>query len=328
MKKLTIKQNEAGQRLDKFLQKYLYAAERSFIYKMLRKKNITLNGKRAEGSEKVSAGDSVELYLSDETIEKFSPPKKAAHTGVALSIVYEDDDFLFVNKPVGMLSQKAAEADLSLNEHILSYLLETGRVTQESLSRFRPSVCNRLDRNTSGLILAGKTPSGSRSLSAMLRARTPEKYYLSIVCGQVTKPGHVKGWLLKEELTNTARILSEPAPESSPIETVYEPLEQLGDFTLLGIRLITGKTHQIRAHLASEGYPVLGDAKYGNREINREFSRRYPLRHQLLHAWRITFPSGTSPEPAADRLMGKSFTAQPPVSFRRCLSLLGGELPC
>ena len=163
MQEIIVAANEAGQRLDKMLAKYLNEAPKSFLYKMLRKKNIVLNGKKATGNEKLAVGDSVKLFLADETIAKFSNIH-AVHTNVTLDIIYEDENVLLINKPVGMLSQKAVADDESLVEHIISYMLETRQLTEEELRKFRPSVCNRLDRNTSGLVAAGKSLAGLQEM--------------------------------------------------------------------------------------------------------------------------------------------------------------------
>ena len=158
MQKLKVASNEAGQRLDKLLSKYLSQAGKGFLYKMMRKKNITLNGKKAAGNEKLEEGDTVKLFLSEETIEGFrEKTKRAVHTGAKLDILYEDEQVMLINKPAGMLSQKAEKGDISMVEHLISHLLDTGEVTEEMLKTFRPSLCNRLDRNTSGIVAAGKT---------------------------------------------------------------------------------------------------------------------------------------------------------------------------
>ena len=155
MQEIKITEQEAGQRFDKLLGKYLNKAPKSFLYKMLRKKNITLNGKKASGNEKLAKGDRVKLFLSDETIQKFSEAF-SGYTNVSLDILYEDEDIILINKPVGMLSQKAARSDESLVEHLISYLIQSHALTEEDLRTFRPSICNRLDRNTSGIVAAGK----------------------------------------------------------------------------------------------------------------------------------------------------------------------------
>ena len=171
MKSITVNKNEAGQRLDKLLGKYLNLAGKGFLYKMMRKKNIVLNGKKCDGSEKLAEGDEIKLFLADETIEKFSEVKIQKVKKTKLHIIYEDEHVLLINKPSGMLSQKAKEQDESLVEYLIDYLLDSGKLTKEDLRSFRPSVCNRLDRNTSGLVAAGCSLAGLQKLSAMLSLR-------------------------------------------------------------------------------------------------------------------------------------------------------------
>ena len=298
MKEIVINENEAGQRLDKFLGKLLKEAPASFYYKMLRKKNIVLNGKKATGNEKLTAGDSVKLFLSDETFEKFAgkqqtkdPVVSVPH--ISLEIVYENHDVLAINKPAGMLSQKAKKEDIAANEYILQYLLESGTITRESLHTFKPSVCNRLDRNTSGILVAGKTLNGLQQMSKAFRERSMEKYYLAIVAGHISKPRRIEGYLKKDGQTNQVRIFSKPSKDAKPIITEYRPLKLLGQVTLLEVHLITGRSHQIRAHLASIGHPVIGDTKYGNPRLNREFLKNAGVTHQLLHAYRLFLADGT-----------------------------------
>ena len=199
MKEIVIKPNEAGQRLDKLLRKYLSEAPGSFIYKMLRKKNIVLNGKKATGNEKLSVGDSVKLFLADETIQKFSSPVQNSSVdrieSVPLDIVYEDKQILLINKPSGMLSQRAEKSDISVVEYVISYLINKKEISEEDLKTFRPSICNRLDRNTSGLIVAGKTLICLQTMGHLLKERTLKKYYLCIVKGRILKPRHIYGYI-------------------------------------------------------------------------------------------------------------------------------------
>lgn len=293
MKKIIVQQNEAGQRFDKFLAKYLNEAPKSFLYKMLRKKNITLNGKKATGNEQLQVWDEVTLFLADETVEKFRsiqqtkiPTKKTK-----LSVLYEDEHILLVNKPTNVLSQKASPGDVSMVEWILSYLLETNQVTEESLRTFRPSICNRLDRNTSGLLAAGKSLLGSQLLSQWFRERTISKYYLCMVTGILKKEQEIRGFLKKDGKTNRVTIHTQELEDALPIQTAYRPLVFGEDVTLLEVHLITGKTHQIRAHLASIGHPIIGDAKYGDARKNKAYKERYGLQHQLLHSYRLRFPT-------------------------------------
>lgn len=327
MRCVAIGEKEAGQRLDKFLGKYLNLAGKNFLYKMMRKKNITLNGKKCDGSERLEAGDEIRLFLADETIEKFSQVKVQKVDKKPLDIVYEDEHILLVNKPAGMLSQKAKAADVSLVEYLIDYLLDSGQITREGLKVFRPSVCNRLDRNTSGLVAAGKSLAGLQALSGVLQDRSLHKYYLCGVWGRVRERKRIEGILIKDERTNQVTILPGPAGREegeekkdakrqagSRICTEYEPLCYRDGYTLLKVTLITGKTHQIRAHLASVGYPVAGDYKYGDFRVNEAVRKKYKVTSQMLHSFRMVFPE--MPEPFS-YLSGKSFEASLPGEFAR-----------
>ena len=311
-------QEDAGQRLDKYLQKYLNLAPKSFLYKMLRKKNIVLNGKKAEGSEKLKNGDVIRLYLSEETLEKFHESRKADQypRWPGLEIVYEDRQLLLVNKPAGMLSQKADPKDVSLNEYLVGYLLESGQVTPESLAGFTPGVCNRLDRNTSGLVIGAKTLVAAQEMGRLLKERRAGKYYLALVKGQVTRKERIRGWLAKDEAKNQARISREPLENGAPIETAYEPLAANKEMTLLKVELVTGKTHQIRSHLAGIGHPLAGDRKYGDAAFNRYFRETYGLNSQFLHSWQIEFPVM---EPPLESVSQRTITAKPPKLFQKIL---------
>ena len=308
MREFKIQTNEAGQRFDKYLKKLLKDANTSFIYKMLRKKNIVLNGKKADGTEKLAVGDEVKLFLSDETFDKFHGAEEHAKAfdefanipGNKLDIVYEDEDVLVINKPVGMLSQKAKPEDISANEYIIAYLIQNGKVSAESLETFKPSICNRLDRNTSGLLIAGKTLKGLQEMSAALKDRSTErgvqKYYRCVVLGTLKNKTYLKGYLSKDERTNKVTVVKTKPNDSNaewlPIETEYRPITSINGFTELEVHLITGRSHQIRAHLASISHPIIGDTKYGSREINERFGKELRLKSQLLHAYRMQFADG------------------------------------
>lgn len=317
----TIGKNESGQRLDKYLKKLLKEAPGSFIYKMLRKKNIVLNGRKADGSEKLREGDEVKLFLSEETFAKFADRTEAAAGGKPcreqypyhpLEIIYEDEDWLIVNKPAGVLSQKAKPDDVSINEWIIGYLLHTGAIDENQLVTFKPSVCNRLDRNTSGLLAAGKTLAGSQSLSEAFRDRSAQKFYRCVAAGRVTEPMYLKGYLVKDGESNRVRISREADQdgEARPIETRLAPVEVYRDATLLSVHLITGRTHQIRAHLSSVGHPILGDPKYGDRGVNERWRQLAGVRRQLLHAYCLRLPDG------------REVTAELPEDFNRVLERL------
>ena len=272
---------------------------------MLRKKNITLNDHKADGTEKLKEGDLVKLFLSDETFDKFSGEAEtdSEYSNLknidvsGLDIVFEDEDVIIINKPSGMLSQKAAVEDISANEYILSYLIQKGGLTAEQLRTFRPSVCNRLDRNTSGLLIAGKSMKGLQEMSQALKKRTVQKYYRCIVKGELQGTMHLKGYLLKDEQMNKVSIVTKIRTEERekylPIETEYRPVATGNGFTELEVHLITGRSHQIRAHLASVGHPIVGDMKYGDRKVNERFRRDVKIRSQMLHAYRIVFEDGS-----------------------------------
>lgn len=340
MQSVIITKNQAGQRLDKFLRKYLPEAGSSFLYKMLRKKNITLNDKKAEGKEMLVVGDKVCFFFSDETFEKFSGRKvsvgaqekftnlrQAANTAETsayrtayrklkgITVLYENEAVLFLNKPVGILTQKAVPTDLSLNEWLIGYLLETGAITEEELHSFHPSVCNRLDRNTSGIVLCGKSLAGSQLLSRVIKERTVGKFYHTICVGRLTKDEMLEGYLVKDNATNKVTV-SRGQQTGDYIKTGYHPLKATDKYTLLEVELFTGKTHQIRAHLASIGHPIIGDYKYGDRKVNQQLA----LEAQLLHAYRIEFLEDDDTLP--DNLRGKVVTATYPKMFMELLRIL------
>ncbi|MCH5344243.1 MAG: RluA family pseudouridine synthase [Acetatifactor sp.] len=341
MQSVTIGKNQAGQRLDKFLHKYLPLAGSSFLYKMLRKKNITLNGKRAEGKEILAEGDVVQCFFSEETFAKFAGrdvatvrktmteeivgnapsnmtpvsvvqmvPAMEAYEKVfrqisGITVLYENENVVVLDKPAGILTQKAENRDLSINEWVIGYLLEKGALSVEELHTFRPSVCNRLDRNTSGIVLCGKSLKGSQYLSQIIRDHSLRKFYRTICVGEIYDDIELEGYLWKDPAANKvtiskqqprtdiSRTSAKKGTEKSGtnyIHTAFHPQQIVGGFTLLEVELFTGKTHQIRAHLASIGHPIIGDHKYGDRKVNERFQREFGLKYQLLHAYRVEFP--------------------------------------
>lgn len=354
MQEFKIGPNEAGQRLDKFLHKYLKEAGSSFLYKMLRKKNITLNKKKADGKETLAVGDEVQFFFSDETFEKFrggaaskvgkadlnnrnangkNNQKSHADTKQdyflqyeaaykklkGIEIIYENRHVLLLNKPAGILSQKSEPSDLSVNEWLIGYLLANKDISQKQLETFKPSVCNRLDRNTSGLIICGKSLLGSQQMNSLIKERRIRKFYRTFVKGMVDNSDYIKGYLKKDEENNKVFLKNELTKTDNPkeyvsIETAYQPVSSGNEYTYLEVELITGKTHQIRAHLASIGYPLLGDEKYGDREWNRSFKNVKLPKWQLLHSYRLEFPKLTG---EMEELSSKTFIAKEPVIYEK-----------
>lgn len=323
MQELTVSREESGQRLDKYLRRRLPQASSSFLYKMLRKKNITLRGKKADGSERVEEGDAVVLFLSDETIRKFSGEDQGAvqeQTGQEMlrayrklqplmggqPVLYEDHDILILRKPAGVLSQKAAPSDVSVNEWLRGYLQTTGEIS----GVYQPSVCNRLDRNTGGILLCAKTLPGSRALTRMIRDRSIRKTYRMVVVGQLREAGRIEGELVKDRGRNRVYVADrsrQNAPRHYAV-TVYRPVQIGTNATLVEADLITGRSHQLRVHMASIGHPIIGDLKYGGPKTERRGG-------QLLWCSGIAFPEA-SEDPQVQEILapvaGRVFSSPPP----------------
>ena len=329
MQEFLVSPQESGQRFDKYLHRRLPLAPSSFLYKMLRKKNITLRGKKADGSEKVEAGDRVVLFLSDETIGKFSAKRddqalsketqeirKAYRTLQPLlgdsPVLYEDDNILIVRKPAGILSQKAAAQDISMNEWLRGYLLErqggSGRQEQEI---FRPSVCNRLDRNTGGILLCACSLQGSRALSAVIRGRALRKTYRMVVHGRVEEPGMIDTDLIKDHSSNQVRTAAKPADTAEKQKqglrdkeslrsavTVYRPVHAGRKCTMVEADLITGRSHQLRVHMASIGHPIVFDPRYGDKKLDLSLAQTIPAK-QTASAKQTAFAKQTVSEKQA-----------------------------
>ncbi len=296
MKEFTINKTNENQRLDKYLKRILPASSNSFLYKMLRKKNIELNGKRAKGDEILKSGDSIKIFFSDDTFSKMSESVKEdlnifldAYKNIKnVEIVFEHEDFMIVNKPEGVLTQRDKSSIPSLNEWCIGYLLSKNFINEKSLKEFKPSVLNRLDRNTKGLVVFGKTLAGSQRLSELIKKRDLQKFYFAKTEGGCDLNGLYKAYLSKDEKTNKVTIYDDikniPANiKYSPISTKINVLKSEKDYSLLEIELITGKSHQIRAHLAHLGYPLLGDKKYNGKSDS-------VFKYQELIAYKLVFP--------------------------------------
>lgn len=315
MKEIIISEKSDDQKLIRYLQRLLVNTGSGFIFRMLRKKNITLNGKKAAGNETLRQGDVIRIYFSDETYEKLTgtPGEEFVSFPDESRILYEDGNILIYNKPAGMLSQKAKETDVSVCEYLTGYLVGKGEADSESLSEYRPSAVNRLDRNTSGLVLCAKNLKAARALSGMIRDRKIQKEYLCLAKGRITEGADLKGFIKKDPETN--RVSLSEDPEDGPYaETSYTPVlfcDKL-DATVLKVDIRTGRTHQIRAQMAASGHPVAGDVKYGDSGWNEELRKNYGVKHQLLHAYRVTFPQNCE---TLENLSGKVFEAEAPFAY-------------
>lgn len=291
MKEITVSKNENGKKVFPFLCAHLPQAPGSILHKSIRNKNITVNGKKTDENYKLSEGDRVCVFFSDETFEKFSGnvEKDAYVSDIEkitdeILVLYEDDDILIVNKPAGVLSQKAKADDVSINEMVIAYLLRTGEITKDELKSFRPSVENRLDRNTSGIVLFGKSLKGMQELSKGLKERSIHKYYTAVVFGKLEKEGVFEGFLKKDDKTNKVTVSDKAFKDAQLIKTKicsYRYDDKL-DITTLNIELLTGRTHQIRAYLSYMGHPIIGDLKYGNKNM-----KKFDVPYQLLHSNRV-----------------------------------------
>jgi 23S rRNA pseudouridine955/2504/2580 synthase len=275
---------DANRRLDKYLFAYMNNAPHSFIYKMLRKKRIKLNGKKAAGSEILQAGDEIRFFLSEETLQTCRKQKTAAPAKPLTGIIYEDENILVVNKPAGLPSQGGMKGKTRdhLQARILHYLK-----TNET---FTPAICNRLDVNTSGLVICGKTLHALQEINQKFANREIKKEYLAIVHGKPGLPGHtrtLRGYYEKDEKTNTARVdvLTKSGTTSKEILTEFTVLQSSAKYSLLSVSPITGRSHQIRVHLASINHPILGDTKYGGSPLPPTSN----FRGQLLHCHRLSF---------------------------------------
>ena len=304
MKELTIGQNDAGQRLDRFLAKAVPLLPASLAQKYIRIKRIKLNGARAERDTRLQAGDVLSLYINDEFFDK--PREDNAYLTVAapkLNIVYEDENILLVDKRPGLAvhPHDGAEYGRTLIDQIQAYLYQKKEWRPREENAFTPALCNRIDRNTGGIVIAAKTAEALRILNQKIRDREIDKRYLAIVEGTLPKKeGSLVGFLFKDAKKNRVFVTDTPQPGSKSCRTDYRVLASRNGLTLVECRLITGRTHQIRAQFAHAGHPLLGDGKYG--KLDKRFDRDY----QALYSYRLTFtfPSDVG---ILEPLKGRSF---------------------
>ena len=313
MKELFIDKNESGQRLDRFLKKYLKEAPNSFIYKMLRKKNIKLNGKRAEIDTILVKGDTIQLYLADETIEKFRGEDEIIKCTFKPEIIYEDNNIILMNKPAGILSHSDKKDSYdNMADSMINYLYLKGEYNPKLEKTFVPAICNRLDRNTSGIIIGAKNAHSLRLINAAIKNNYIDRYYKTIVKGEVKEEKIIEGYLTKDGELNKVKVLKKEEEDSKKISTRIKPLITTSEYSLLEIQLLTGRTHQIRAHLAYIGHPIIGDFKYGNRQINEYFKKEFGLKNQILHGYKVIFNGLDKP---LTYLNQREFTSSPDKTY-------------
>lgn len=303
MKEFIINSNDANQRLDKFIQKSVPRLPQSMMYKAIRNKRIKINGKRAEISTRLQTGDVVQMYINDEFFDTTVETEFMAAPPV-LDIVYEDENIILIDKKNGLVVHEDNENTVdTLINRLKHYLYDKGEYNPEEENSFAPSLCNRLDRNTGGIVIAAKNAESLRILNQKIKDRELEKYYLCVTVGvPPKKKDTITAYLEKNSDDNTVKVTDRKTDKNKTIITTYKVLKTKGNLALLEIKLDTGRTHQIRAHMAYIGCPLLGDGKYGINRVNKE----YKIKTQALYSYKLKFTFETD-SGCLEYLNGKEF---------------------
>lgn len=306
MKELRVNPNDAGQRLDRFVAKAVPLLPDSLLQKYIRLKRIKLNGKGARRDQRLQEGDLLQLYINDEFFEKPREENSYLKVGTPrLNIVYEDENLLLADKKPGVLCHSAGAWDYNtLIAHIQAYLAQKGEWRPREENSFAPALCNRIDRNTGGIVIAAKNAEALRILNDKIRDREIEKYYLCVVRGRPRPPeGRLENWLFKDAQKNQVFVKAKPEPGARSAVTEYKVLRSKGPLSLVECRLLTGRTHQIRVQMAHAGWPLLGDGKYGRERFNRDYDEK----GQALYSYKLRFDFPTDAG-LLNYLRGREFT--------------------
>lgn len=306
-----ITDNEAGQRLDRYLRKRYTGLSLGEIYKLIRKGVVKVNGRKSKEDYRLKTEDIVE-------IPEIEQEEKEAFLNVPynIAVVYEDENIIIVDKPAGLLVHPDKnEKKHTLINQVLAYLYQKGEYDPKSLSTFTPALCHRLDRNTSGLIIIAKTYPALQTMTTLIRQKRLRKFYLCLVEGKITKPGVVELRLQKDDEKNQVRV----AKDGLMAVTNYLPIEVVNGYTLLEVEIVTGRTHQIRVHMASISHPLVGDLKYGKKIDNQTFYKNYGLKRQFLHAYKLVVEAKETPLFYLD---GKHFQSELPEDLKKTLLAL------
>ena len=286
---LKVKKEETGQSLEKYVKKVLSSAPMSFIYKLFRKKDVKVDGHWQDMKYVISEGDEVKIFVTDLQLEEFKSHKEIkASSDISNWIIYEDDNVLLINKPRGILIQKDSSNDEALDEMVLLYLSNKGEYDPQSVSAYKPAPAHRLDRNTAGIVVFGKNITALRELADIINDKSKvSKRYLALVKGEINQDGEINASL--EKNAKNGRVYVNENGKSSL--TKYKVVKKLDGYTLLEVELLTGRTHQIRVHMAYINHPVVGDSKYGDFSLNKEIESKYGFKNQFLVAYQLCFHS-------------------------------------
>ncbi|MEG0366914.1 MAG: RluA family pseudouridine synthase [Coprobacillus sp.] len=290
MKMLIIDENNENQRIDKYLKKLLCNAPSQLIYKMLRKKDVKVNGVKVKENYILQFNDQVELFLYEDKFNEYTQAQTIFDLPIEFKVLYEDEHILVVDKPAGLLIHEDINEDMNtLSNQVLTYLYNKGEYNPDESLSFTPGPVHRLDRNTSGIVIFGKTLRALQDLNEMMKKRhCIEKTYMTICKGYMPSQELI-GYMKKDGDQSLVKIVSKNTPGALTMHTIVENIQSNQDYSLLKVKLITGRTHQIRIHLSSVQHPLIGDSKYGDFELNKYMKKKYRLNHQFLHAYQIQF---------------------------------------